>query len=543
MQAKTGLTVVARLYLGFGLIVAVLVVVTVIAMLKVQAINSALRANSEEHVLIQRHAINFRGSAHDRAIAIRDVVLSTTPERKDAEVATIAKLADFYAQSAAPLRSLVERPGADPQLAQMYAAIARIEAQAVATTQDIIKKSQAQDIAAETLLWEQAKPLYTQWLAAINVLIDFEEARIQAENATALQESGSFLSVMLAALAVALVLAAAIAWQVSRSIVRQLGAEPQALAQVAQAVAQGDLRTTSFSRSAPQGSVLASLFAMQHSLASVVNQVRQASNAVTSGASEITSGNTGLLERTEAQAAHLEQTSTSMEQMTGIVHHTASSARQASSLATSASQAAHKGGEAVEQVQRTMQAMTSSSQKMADIIGVIDSIAFQTNILALNAAVEAARAGEQGRGFAVVASEVRALAQRSADAAHEIKDLIDASVSKVNEGEQLVGNASQTMTDIVTQAQRVASLIAEISASTVEQSDGIDLVNTAIGQLDQTTQQNAAMVEESAAAAQTLQQQAQLLAQAVSVFRLNAGSELLSQPQPAPQLEPQLQLQ
>ncbi len=506
MQTKTGLTVAARLYLGFGLIVAVLVVVTVIAMLKVQAINSALRANSDEHTLIQRYAINFRGSAHDRAIAIRDVVLSNSPSRQEAEVATIARLAQQYTQADGPLRQLIEHPSADPKLRQMYADIARIEAQAVAVTQAIIDKAQSFDVDADTvarrMLWDEAKPLYTQWLASINVLIDFEEERIQAENSTALQEAGSFLAVMLGALALALVLAAAIAWQVSRSIVRQLGAEPQALALVAQAVAQGDLRTTRVAERAPAGSVLASLFAMQHSLAAVVSQVRQASNAVTSGASEITIGNTGLLARTEAQAAHLEQTSSSMEQMTSTVHHTADSARQASSLATSASDTAHKGGEAVEQVQRTMQTITASSQKMSDIIGVIDSIAFQTNILALNAAVEAARAGEQGRGFAVVASEVRALAQRSASAAHEVKGLIDASVSRVNEGEQLVSNASQTMSDIVAQAQRVASLIAEISASTVEQTSGIDLVNTSIGQLDQTTQ---------------------LLAQAVSVFQLNAG--------------------
>ena len=514
------MTVAARLYAGFGLILALLIVVTGVAVVKVNRIDQALRDNNNIHVQVQRYAINFRGSAHDRSIAVRDVVLSPTPAERDKEIATIAALADFYAQSATPLEKLVNRVGAPPELAPLYAGIRSAEAQAVASTRAIIAQVQAGDAQAAQTLWQQAKPQYVQWLAAINKLIDFKEARIQEANHSAMQEADSFLSVMFTALALALVLSAAVAWTVARSIVRQLGAEPVALAEVASQVAQGDLQPVPGTAQAEPGSVLASLGAMQASLASVVGQVRQASNAVTVGSEEIAGGNVGLLQRTEEQAANLQNAASSMEQMTASVKHNADSARQATQVATLASEAAHKGGAVVAQVVSTMGEITASSHKMADIIGVIDSIAFQTNILALNAAVEAARAGEQGRGFAVVAGEVRALAGRSADAAREIKGLIDGSVAKVEQGARLVEDAGATMTDIVEQAQRVASLIAEISTATAEQTDGIAQVGEAVAHLDRSTQQNAALVEQSAAAAQALKQQAAQLAQAVSVFRL-----------------------
>ena len=514
------MTVAARLYAGFALILALLIVVTGVAVVKVNRIDQALRDNNNIHVQVQRYAINFRGSAHDRSIAVRDVVLSPTPAERDKEIATIAALADFYAQSATPLEKLVNRVGAPPELAPLYAGIRSAEAQAVASTQAIIAQVQAGDAQAAQTLWQQAKPQYVQWLAAINKLIDFKEARIQEANHSAMQEADSFLSVMFSALALALVLSAAVAWTVARSIVRQLGAEPVALAEVASHVAEGDLQPVAGAAQAEPGSVLASLAAMQASLARVVGQVRVASNAVTQGSEEIAGGNIGLLQRTEEQASNLQHAASSMEQMTASVKNNADSARQATQVAASASEAAHKGGAVVEQVVSTMQEITASSHKMSDIIGVIDSIAFQTNILALNAAVEAARAGEQGRGFAVVAGEVRALAQRSADAAKEIKGLIDGSVAKVEQGARLVGDAGATMTDIVQQAQRVAGLIAEISTATAEQTDGIAQVGEAVAHLDRSTQQNAALVEQSAAAAQALKQQAAQLAQAVSVFRL-----------------------
>lgn len=519
------MAVATRLYVGFGLILALLVVLTGIAVVKVNRIADALHVNNDIHAQVQRHAINFRGSAHDRSIAVRDVVLSPTPAERDKEIATIGALADFYAQSAAPLEKLITRPGAAPELGQLYAEIRSAESRAVTSTQAIISQVQAGDTAAAQTLWTQAKPQYVQWLAAINKLIDFKEARIQKTNKAAMDEAESFLGVMFTALVLALVISAVVAWSVARSIVRQLGAEPTALAEVASYVAQGDLQPVAGAAQAQPGSVLASLGAMQASLARVVGQVRQASNAVTMGSEEIAGGNAGLLQRTEEQAANLQQAASSMEQMTASVRHNAESARQATQVAASASEAAHKGGAVVAQVVSTMDEITASSHKMSDIIGVIDAIAFQTNILALNAAVEAARAGEQGRGFAVVAGEVRALAQRSADAAKEIKGLIDSSVAKVEQGARLVGDAGTTMTDIVDQAQRVADLIAEISNATAEQTEGIAQVGDAVAHLDRATQQNAAMVEQSAAAAQALKQQAAQLAEVVSVFHLSQAAQ------------------
>jgi methyl-accepting chemotaxis protein len=519
------MTVGKRLYVGFGLLLAILVGVTAVGMVKVQAINTALKANSEEHAAIQRYAINFRGSAHDRAIAVRDVVLSGSAADVAEELATIDQLARFYADSAGPLEQLLQSSADAEQLRSLYGAIQTIEGQAVATTRQVVERVRAGDReAAQALLWNDAKPQYVSWLGAINKLIDFEESRLQAQNAVAMGEAERFLTLMLAALGVALLCGLALAWSIPRSIVRQLGAEPDELGQVAQRVAAGDLSPVSGSATAPARSVLASLGAMQASLAHVVGQVRQASDAIATGSSEIASGNADLSQRTERQASNVQQAAASMAQMNTTVQGNADTARQATQLAGSASTAAEKGGQVVGQVVATMDDISASSRKINDIIGVIDGIAFQTNILALNAAVEAARAGEQGRGFAVVAAEVRNLAQRSAEAAKEIKGLIGASVDKVEAGTRLVGEAGTAMDEIVSQVRRVSGLISEISASTIEQTDGIGQVSDAVTHLDQSTQQNAALVEESAAAAASLEQQAGRLAEVVKTFRLAANA-------------------
>jgi len=516
------MTVGRRLAVAFGIVVGLLVVVTAIALVKVQAIDGALGANDTEHVPVQRYAINFRGSAHDRSIAVRDVVLAATPQEREREVAVIASLAAFYAQSAGPLERIIGRPGAAPELGSLYADIRRAEAEAVATTQRIVALAGQGDAQAREMLWGQAKPQYVQWLAAINRLIDFEEARIQAENATAMAQARGFGAVMVGSLLLSLAASVLVAWAVSRSIVGQLGAEPQTLAEVAGLVASGDLGPVQGAATARAGSVLASLGSMQHNLSSVVSRVRGASEAMAHGVLQIAEGNSGLLQRTEEQAQQLQHTTASMERMTDSVNGNAESARQAAELARSASAAAGRGGTVVGEVVATMDAITSSSNQIADIIGVIDGIAFQTNILALNAAVEAARAGEQGKGFAVVASEVRSLAQRSAQAAKEIKSLIDQSVARVGDGARQVAQAGSAMADIVQQVERVTQLIGEIHASTTQQTRGIATVGQAVIQLDGSTQQNAAMVEQSAAAAQALQQQAAHLAQVVSVFKLDA---------------------
>ena len=303
---------------------------------------------------------------------------------------------------------------------------------------------------------------------------------------------------------------------------------------IAKSVAAGDLTTVIVPNSQDEaGELLEALKDMNASLSRTVGEVRRSTGTISTASGEIASGNLDLSGRTEAQASSLEQTASSMEQLTSTVKQNADNARQANQLVITASSVATRGGELVAQVVDTMGSIKDSSRKIVDIIGVIDGIAFQTNILALNAAVEAARAGEQGRGFAVVASEVRSLAQRSATAAKEIKVLIDDSVEKVDGGSAVVDEAGQTMGLIVTSVQQVADIMAEITSASQEQSLGIEQVNEAISQMDEMTQQNAALVEQAAAAAQSMLDEAGMLAQSVSVFKLNGGPELAPR-RPAP---------
>jgi methyl-accepting chemotaxis protein len=322
--------------------------------------------------------------------------------------------------------------------------------------------------------------------------------------------------------AIALLLVAGLGVMIMRAVLRQIGGEPALAKAAMEEVAQGNLAVEL--PAAPAGSLLHALSVMLKSLRGTVAQVRQSADGIATASSQIATGNQDLSARTEQTASNLQEAAASMEQLTGTVKQSADSARQANQLAASAAEVASRGGAVVARVVSTMDEINASSRKISDIIGVIDGIAFQTNILALNAAVEAARAGEQGRGFAVVASEVRNLAGRSAEAAREIKSLISVSVERVETGSRLVNDAGQTMTEIVGSVQRVTDIIGEITAASTEQSNGIGQINVAVVQLDQMTQQNAALVEESAAAAESLREQAASLANVVSVFRLEAGA-------------------
>ena len=305
---------------------------------------------------------------------------------------------------------------------------------------------------------------------------------------------------------------------IGRSVLRQIGGDPQEAVKAMTEVAQGNL--AAMVREPVPGSLLDTLASMIASLRNTVSQVRHTTESIATASGQIAAGNHDLSARTEQTASNLQQTAASMEELTGTVAQTADSASKANELVSSASGAAARGGEVVEQVVSTMADINASSKKIGDIIGVIDGIAFQTNLLALNAAVEAARAGEQGRGFAVVATEVRNLAKRSADAAKEIKALIGASVERVESGSALVTQAGTTMQDIVQSVRHVSDIISEITHAAGQQSSGIGQINGAVAQLDQMTQQNAALVEESAAAAESLKEQAKRLSEVVEVFRL-----------------------
>ncbi|MDE2161018.1 MAG: MCP four helix bundle domain-containing protein, partial [Burkholderiales bacterium] len=355
------------------------------------------------------------------------------------------------------------------------------------------------------------------YLDALHAYVEYQNKAIDTEGQRVQQEAAGGRSLTAALGAVVLALGAAMAWMLSRSITAPL----RDAVEETEAMAAGDLtRTISVDGDDETSQVRRSLARLQDSMRKLIGDVRSGSDSMSTASQQIASGNQDLSSRTEQTASSLQQAASSLEELTGTVRQTADAARTANQLAASASTVAQRGGEVVGQVVSTMDEINASSKKIADIIGTIDGIAFQTNILALNAAVEAARAGEQGRGFAVVASEVRSLAQRSAEAAREIKSLIGASVEKVESGSRLVADAGSTMTEIVASVHRVSDIIGEISAAAGEQSAGIGSVNNSVAQLDQATQQNAALVEQSAAAAESLQEQSRQLAGVVANYRV-----------------------
>ncbi len=381
--------------------------------------------------------------------------------------------------------------------------------------------TQGKDSEATTVLLRELPPIQAAYFKVLHDMGQYQQdqATVVANRADASVAWSVALTTVLAALMA--IVGVAVSVLITRSVVRKLGGEPAYAVQVAQHIAAGDLSVPVQLRAGDNDSLLANMEAMRQKLADIVSRVRQSSEAISTGANQISAGNTDLSQRTEEQAANLEETAASMEQMTSTVRQNADTVRTTADLAGKTSVSAEKGGAAVGDVVRTMAEISTSAQKIGDIIGIIDSIAFQTNILALNAAVEAARAGEQGRGFAVVASEVRTLAQRSASAAREIKGLVEESIAKVELGGQTVDNAGQLITEVVDQVRHVATLIGEIGTATVEQDQGISQVSLAVSQLDEVTQQNAALVEEAAAAADSLNSQAAEMVALVGVFRLS----------------------
>ncbi len=442
---------------------------------------------------------------------------------KAEDVASEKKRIDANAEKTTALLDGLDKALHTQEGRQLLAEVQRVRPlyrDVLGRTADLVADNQME--AGTNLLQKELRVQQTAYFTALDNLVDHIK-RQMLDSSRQAEEEASRAAVHMGLLAVlALVVGGGLAFAITRRIKNQLGGEPAYAALIAQEVARGNLAVRVETRPGDQRSVVAAMEQMRAQLARMVADVRLSSESIATGATQIATGNADLSQRTEEQASNLQQTAASMEQMNSTVKQNADTVRTAAQLASSASATAARGGEVVRNVVRTMDDITASSRKIADIIGVIDGIAFQTNILALNAAVEAARAGEQGRGFAVVAAEVRSLAQRSAQAAKEIKGLIEESVSKVDAGSQLVDEAGGTMTQIVQQAQRVADLIAEIGAATSEQEQGISQVGQAVNQLDQVTQQNAALVEESAAAAGSLNGQAARLVQLVSVFQVDA---------------------
>jgi len=520
------LTIGARMAIGYGAVFLLMIALVALAASRVGHIESVLNTMNDVNGVKQRHAINFRGSVHDRAIALRDVVLAADAAAATAPAALIRTLDDNYARSAQPLDQLFDsRTDILPDEKQALAAIKAQELRTKPLIARVLELHAAgQGAEATALLSQQAAPAFVDWLASINRLIDLEEKLNNDAAQDARRMANGFFGWMALLCAGAIVAGSLAAWYITRGLLRQLGGQPEYAASIAARIAGGDLGVEIVTRPGDRSSLLFAMQGMRDSLVRIVGQVRQGTLAIGTVSTEIAAGNRDLSGRTERQNGTLQATAASVEQLTGTVRQNADNARQANVLAESASEVAVRGGAVVAQVVETMASINESSKKIVDIIGVIDGIAFQTNILALNAAVEAARAGEQGRGFAVVATEVRSLAQRSAAAAKEIKTLIGSSVERVDAGARLVDQAGATMDEIVTGVKRVTDIMAEISHASVEQNAGIEQVNGAIGQIDEATRQNAALVQQASQSAAALEEEAERLAQLVSIFRLEAGA-------------------
>jgi methyl-accepting chemotaxis protein len=524
-MAIANMKVGTRLSLGFGLVLALLLMVAALGVFNMSTIHAKLDRIVNENVVKTDMVGTMSEAVHIVARVARTVVLLNDEALIRAEMAKAEQERAMYNKAVDTLGKM----STTPKGLAIRERIAALAQEARPLNNKVFELALAnQDAEATEVLMKQAGPSTQKWQEAMDDYAALQKDNNQADvaAATSAYERARALMLLLSGVAIAVGVVAAVV--IARTLLRQLGGEPDYAAEVAARIAAGDLTVAVETRGNDSSSMLHAMKLMREALARIVGEVRSGTETIATASAQIASGNQDLSSRTEQQASSLEETASSMEELTSAVRQNNDHARQANQLAQSASAVAQQGGAVVSQVVDTMGAINDSSRKIVDIIAVIDGIAFQTNILALNAAVEAARAGEQGRGFAVVATEVRNLAQRSASAAKEIKALIGDSVEKVGIGSKLVEQAGQTMSEVVASVQRVTDIMADISSAGDEQSAGIEQINQAVSEMDTVTQQNAALVEEAAAAAEAMQNQAASLERVVSVFRLDAGSKYLT---------------
>jgi methyl-accepting chemotaxis protein-1 (serine sensor receptor) len=514
-------TLQARLLAALGTLALIVVIVSALALLALSKSHNDLSGyvHHTAHRVALANAV--RAAANQRAIAERNAVLVTNDRDLATEKKAVRSAHEDLQRSLGELTEQASQPGVSEQERRLFAAMKEIEDRYGPVTLKNLKLAlDGKTFEAIAGMNDESRPMLAAMTAAEQRYTDHLAAQASEEVRRVESSHVRNRIVFMSACAMALAIAALVAYAIAVSLRRELGCEPFVLREAAQRVAGGDLTCVPAWANAPAGSVLASLAHMQASLAQLVQQVRTASDSIAVGSAQIATGNADLSLRTELQASSLERTAAAMKQMTASVDQSAANARLASDFATAATSSAQHGGQVVAQVVTTMTEIAHSSGKINEIIGVIDSIAFQTNILALNAAVEAARAGEHGRGFAVVAAEVRGLAQRSASAAQQIKALIETSAASVQAGTTHVSSAGGAINDIVRQTERLAELVDRITNTSAEQAKGIEQVAGTVASLDETTQQNAALVEQSAAAAESLKNQALGLANDVQKFKL-----------------------
>jgi methyl-accepting chemotaxis protein len=523
----TDLKIATRLSIGFGGVLLLLTLIVGVGMIRLSNLNDSVQLLVTDRIPKLNIANAWVIQLSESARHMRNMLIVTDDKEIKKEIEKVyenKKLRQEYMEQ-------LEKICIGSEGKALLQTTIDAGAPYVAHEDEYLKLIAAGDLStAKDVLLEKTRPEQLVYIAAIDKFIDFQKQAVAKLGEAAEDQNKGARTLIMSLGLLAILLGSIGAWIIARGLVKQLGGEPNDAAEIAGRIADGDLTVTVNTKADDHSSLMFAMKTMRDNLINIVSQVRIGTDTIATASSEIASGNLDLSSRTEQQAASLEETASSMEEMTSTVKQNADNARQANQLAVSASEVAVKGGAVVSQMVGTMGAINESSKKIVDIIGVIDGIAFQTNILALNAAVEAARAGEQGRGFAVVAAEVRNLAQRSAGAAKEIKALIGDSVEKVDAGARLVDQAGATMDEVVASVRRVTDIIGEITAASHEQSSGIEQINLAIAQMDEVTQQNAALVEEAAAAAGSLQDQAENLVKTVSVFEVERTQAAVNAP-------------